>query len=68
MKKVSFVRVKSELTSLMGLGQGAKYEFHVENIIADKLNDGWNYLGYVPVETRGNGNIETMSLIFEREE
>ena len=52
----------------MGLGQGAKYEFHVENIIADKLNDGWNYLGYVPVETRGNGNIETMSLIFEREE
>ena len=24
--------------------------------------------GYVPIETRGTGDIETMSLIFQREE
>lgn len=33
----------------------------------DRLMDGWSFEGYVPVETRGIGDIETLSLIFQKE-
>ena len=75
MKKVEFVRVKSELSSY-GFGKGMKYCFGkgmkycftgIENIIKDRLMDGWSFEGYVPVETRGIGDIETLSLIFQKD-
>ena len=59
MKKVEFVRVKSELSGY-GFSKGMKYCFTgIENIIKDRLMDGWSFEGYVPVETRGIGDIET---------
>ena len=68
MKKVEFVSFKSELSGY-GLGKGSKYTFSgVENIIKDRIENGWEYLGYVPLETRGTGDIETMSLIFQKDE
>lgn len=68
MKQVEFVRVKSELSGY-GLGKGTKYSFdRVEDIIEKRIRNGWEYCGYVPIETRGTGDIETMSLIFQREE
>lgn len=68
MKQVEFVRVKSELSGY-GLGKGTKYCFdRVEDIIEKRIRNGWEYCGYVPIETRGTGDIETMSLIFQREE
>ena len=67
MKKVEFVRVKS-LLSGYGLGKGTKYSFDgVEEIIRGMIEAGWEYSGYVPIETRGTGDIETMSLIFQME-
>ena len=58
MKKVEFVRVKSELSGY-GFGKGMKYCFTgIENIIKDRLMDGWSFEGYVPVETRGIGDID----------
>ena len=67
MKKVEFVRVKSELSGY-GFSKGIKYCFTgIENIIKDRLMDGWSFEGYVPVETRGIGDIETLSLIFQKE-
>ena len=67
MKKVEFVRVKSELSGY-GFGKGMKYCFTgIENIIKDRLMDGWSFEGYVPVETRGIGDIETLSLIFQKD-
>ena len=39
----------------------------IENIIKDRLMDGWSFEGYVPVETRGIGDIETLSLIFQKD-
>ena len=68
MKKVEFVRVKSELCGY-GFGKGSKYGFdRVEDIIRAWAENGWSYCGYVPIETRGTGDIETMSLVFEKEE
>ena len=67
MKKVEFVRLKSELYGY-GFGKGAKYGFEgVEEIIRERIESGWNYCGYVPLETRGTGDIETMSLILQKE-
>lgn len=67
MKKVEFVRVKSELCGY-GFAKGSKYGFKgVEDIIKRYINDGWEYSGYIPFETRGTGDIETMSLIFQKE-
>ena len=68
MKKVEFVRVKSELCGY-GLGKGLKYSFDgVEEMIRERMETGWDFCGYVPVITRATGDIETMSLIFQREE
>ena len=53
MKKVEFVRVKSELSGY-GFGKGMKYCFTgIENIIKDRLMD--------------IGDIETLSLIFQKD-
>ena len=47
----------------------AKYGFdRVEEIIKERIENGWDYCGYVPIETRGTGDIETMSLIFQKNE
>lgn len=68
MKKVEFVRVKSDLSGF-GLVKGQKYSFEgVEDIIKKRIEDGWSFEGYIPLETRGTGDIETMSLIFQKEE
>ena len=67
MKEIEFVRIKSELCGY-GFGKGTKYEFAgVEEIIKERIESGCEYCGYVPVETRGTGDIETMSLIFQKE-
>ncbi|MCQ2442221.1 MAG: DUF4177 domain-containing protein [Oscillospiraceae bacterium] len=68
MKQVKFVRVKSELSGY-GLGKGAKYSFvGAEETIRNYIEQGWSFEGYIPVETRGVGDIETISLIFQKEE
>ena len=68
MKKVEFVRIKSELIGY-GFGKGTKYGVdRVEEIIKERIENGWDYCGYVPIETRGTGDIETMSLIFQKDE
>lgn len=68
MKKVEFVRIKSELSGY-GFGKGTKYSFDgVENIIKNRIENGWEYCGYVPLETRGTGDIEKMSLVFQKDE
>ncbi len=67
MKQVEFVRIQSELCGF-GLGKGTKYSFDgAEEIIRERIEDGWSFEGYIPIETRGTGDIETMSLIFQRE-
>ena len=68
MKKVEFVRVKAELSGY-GFGKGIKSSFDsVEEIIKERIMDGWSFEGYVPIETRGTGDIETLSLVFQRDE
>lgn len=68
MKRVKFVRIKSKLSG-GGLIKGGKYSFiEVEEIIKKWIEDGWDYCGFVPIETRTTGDIETMSLIFQKEE
>lgn len=68
MKKVEFVRIKSDLCGY-GFGKGAKFSFEgAEKIIKERIEQGWSFIGYIPLETRGTGDIETMSLIFEKEE
>lgn len=68
MKKIEFVRIKSELTGF-GLGKGTKYEFDgIEKAVEKRIKAGWEFCGYVPITTRGAGDIETLSLIFQKEE
>ena len=68
MKKVEFVRIKADLIGF-GVGKGIKSRFDsIEDIIKERIENGWSYMGYVPIETRGTGDIETLSLIFQRNE
>lgn len=67
MKSVEFVRVSSEVCGY-GLGKGMRYGFDgVEEIVRERIEDGWEFCGYVPVETRGTGDMETISLIFQKD-
>lgn len=66
MKQVEFVHVSSELCGY-GFGKGTKYGFEgVEELIRERLEAGWDYCGYVPIEIRGNGEVETISLVFQK--
>lgn len=59
MKEIKFIEVKSEL---FGYGIGTKYKFKGITQTISKMIQG-----YVPIEMRGTGEIETMSLIFQKE-
>ena len=68
MKNVEFVRIKSDLCGF-GFGKGQKYLFeNAEEIIKERVENGWSFEGYIPIVTRGTGDIETISLIFQKEE
>lgn len=68
MRKVKFIEIKSELRG-WGWFKGSKYVFpKINEIIGDMIKKGWEYCGYVPNETRGSGDIEKLSLIFQKEE
>ena len=48
MKKVEFVKVRSELSGY-GFGKGTRYSFDgVEDTIRRYIENGWDYCGYVP--------------------
>lgn len=67
MKQVDFVRVSSEVSGY-GLGKGMKYSFGgVEDTVRERIEAGWEFCGYVPLVTRATGDIETMSLIFQKD-
>lgn len=67
MKKIKFIEIKSELCG-WGNFKGKKYEFpNINEIIEEMVKNDWEYCGYVPKYTRSTGEIETLSLIFQKE-
>ncbi len=68
MKKVKFIEIKSELCGWGGF-KGSKYIFpNINETIEEMIKKDWDYCGYVPNETRATGDIETLSLIFQKED
>lgn len=68
MKKVEFVKCESMICGI-GFGKGKKFEFYkIEEKIKKRIEDGWDFQGYVPLITRDNGEAEVISLIFVKEE
>ncbi|MFQ7317422.1 MAG: DUF4177 domain-containing protein [Massilimicrobiota timonensis] len=54
-------------TKVSGIGI-TEYRFENMRDVIDKYaNDGWRYVGFVPVLQKGNGYIEEIELIFEKE-
>ena len=66
-KQVMFARISAEMN---GYGmKGGRYSFtRAEEIIQEKIEKGWSYKGFLPLNIRGTGEIETISLIFEKDE
>lgn len=68
MKKIEFINVKSKYKNYKLL-KGTEYNFDsCKKIIESKLNEGYNYEGFIPHITKGNGETESIYLIFVREE
>ena len=68
MRKVEFVHVKSILSGF-GLGRGNYYEFeNIEEIVQQRIEEGWTYQGYLPYRSRGTGETSEISLVFVKEE
>lgn len=54
-------------TKVSGFGI-TEYRFEkLHEVIDHYASEGWRYVGYVPVLQRGNGYVEEMDLIFEKE-
>ncbi len=67
MKKIKIIKVKAHAEG-WALFRGIKYDFScVDNIIAEMLEEGWTFSGYVPNIIRSIGGMETISLIFQKE-
>ena len=65
---IEFERMQSVTVGFGGI-KGSKYQFEgIEEKVKQRILDGWTYLGYVPIITRSTGDVETISLIFEKEE
>ena len=49
--------------------QGNAYSMFTDyhKIIEKRANEGWRYVGYVPVRLRNTGHVEQIELIFEKE-
>ena len=43
------------------------YESDYQSVIARRAQEGWRYVGFVPVKQSGHGVISKMDLIFEKE-
>lgn len=55
------------ITKVSGIGI-TEYRFeNMRDVINRYANEGWRYVGFVPVLQRGNGYIEEIELIFEKE-
>lgn len=68
MKKVKFIEIRSEISGWGGL-KGEKCVFpKINETIEEMIKEGWEYCGFVPNEARGTGEIETISLVFQKEE
>lgn len=66
MKKVEFVRVKSSINGFAPMKGPTNTFKDVEKIIKERIEKGWEFAGSVPITTRGTGEIETMSLVFHK--
>ena len=67
MKKVEFVRIKYELTGRFI--KRTDYSFAgAEKIIKERIENGWSFEGYIPIDMKGNGSVVTISLIFQKDE
>ena len=68
MKQVKFVKVSSSFSGY-GFGKGTCNSFDdAEPIVEKYIKNGWEYCGYLPIETRGTGEMTTISLVFQKEE
>lgn len=67
MKKVKFIEIKSESNGWSPV-RGRKFTFpNIDKKVEAMLKDGWNYCGFVPMETSAVSSIEKISLIFQKE-
>lgn len=68
MKKIKFIEIQSELCGWGGF-KGTKYIFpEIDETIEKMIKGGWEYCGFVPKQMRGTGEIEILSLIFQKDE
>ena len=69
MKKVEFVQINSVISGWNPLYKGGKFTFEkIEETIRERIQDGWEYSGWVPLNTRSTGDVESISLIFQKDE
>ena len=68
MKQVEFEQIKSVPVGY-GMGKGMRYRFEeAELIIRRRIQAGWEFEGFVPLETRATGDVETYALVFVQEQ
>lgn len=68
MLKYEFERVRSTMEGF-GLINGTVYgSADYQEIIKNRVLDGWRFVGTIPATQRATGHIEEMDLVFEKEE
>ena len=67
-KKIEFVHLEAEGAGF-SFGLGAQYTYEkAEEIILQRAADGWDYCGWLPRSMRGEGELDAIALMFQKEQ
>ena len=66
MYKYEYEKISCDFSGI-GLFNGNIYRIEdYKQIIEERANNGWRYVGYIPTKQRGTGHIQELELIFEK--
>ncbi|ONI40212.1 hypothetical protein AN639_12410 [Candidatus Epulonipiscium fishelsonii] len=66
MKKVDFVRVKAQREFVLRKGRIDNFN-GAEKIIRDRIENGWEFAGYVPLQFINETQLDTITLVFQKD-
>ena len=67
MYQYEFERISTDITGFGMLAGPVPGTEEYREIIAQRAEEGWRYVGFLPAAQRGDGYLRALHLVFERE-
>ncbi len=67
MYQYEFERISTDITGFGMLAGPVPGTEEYREIIVQRAEEGWRYVGFLPAAQRGDGYLRALDLVFERE-